>query len=243
MTSVTGEIGERFGHESRPQAVLLGDRLGHVLEEDVTVGGDETIGVLPIHFELAVRVFMVVLVGTPAKLQHRVADFADDVVVPHQCGLVVAGFGLAIALVGDAAPVGRDQEIFGLDAGFHRITELGGTRDLAFKHDTRRRRDLAPIHPQIRRQPRDLRLPRQPHQTIGVRHGEHIGVGGRHVEPGGKPGKPGASALHLTNRLCRDELGPQPAEKIDEADQEVFYFSLFGDFRQIDHRHASASLV
>ena len=39
VAAVAGQVRERLGHEGRAQAVLLGDRLHHVFEEGVPVGG------------------------------------------------------------------------------------------------------------------------------------------------------------------------------------------------------------
>ena len=107
VAAVAGETGERLGHERRAQAVLLGDRLDHELEERVPVGGDERVVEVPVHLELAVGVLVVVLVRAPAELQHVVADFGDDVVAAHQRLLVVAGLDGVILVVGDGGAVGH----------------------------------------------------------------------------------------------------------------------------------------
>ena len=64
-------FGNGFGMKVARKPVLLGDRLGHVFEEGVLVGGLERVVILPVHLELAVRVLMVVLVRAPAELEHR----------------------------------------------------------------------------------------------------------------------------------------------------------------------------
>ena len=86
--------------------MLLGQRLDHVLEEDVAVGGDQGVVVGPVHLELAVGVLVVVLVGAPAQRQHGVADLGDDLIAPHQRRLVVAGLLLRVARVGQRSAVG-----------------------------------------------------------------------------------------------------------------------------------------
>ena len=70
VAAVAGQALEGLRHEGRAQAVLLGDRLDHELEERMLVGGDERVVELPVHLELAVGVLVVVLVGLPAELQH-----------------------------------------------------------------------------------------------------------------------------------------------------------------------------
>jgi hypothetical protein len=94
MAAVAGQVRERLGHEGGAVAMVLGDGLDHVLEEHVAIGGDQRVVVIPVHFELAVGVFMVVLVRAPAEFQHGVADLADHRVASHQGLLVVAGLVL-----------------------------------------------------------------------------------------------------------------------------------------------------
>ena len=96
VTAVAGESGERLGHEGRAQAVVLGDGLGHELEEHVAVGGLEAIVVIPVHFELAVAVLVIVLIRVPAEPDHGVANLGDDIEMPGQGRLVVAGLGLGV---------------------------------------------------------------------------------------------------------------------------------------------------
>ena len=67
MAAVAGQMGEGLGHEGGAQAVLLGERLDHVLEEGVPVGGDQGVVVEPVHLELAVGVLVVVLVRRPSR--------------------------------------------------------------------------------------------------------------------------------------------------------------------------------
>ena len=128
MAAAAGQVGERLRHEGRAQAVLLGDRLDHELEEGVPVGGAQRVVVVPVHLELAVGVLVVVLVGLPAERDHGVADLGDHVVAAHQRLLVVAGLGLLVGRVGDGAAVGRDQEVLALDAGLELVAFLGGRR-------------------------------------------------------------------------------------------------------------------
>ena len=47
VAAVAGQLGEGLRHEGRAQAVLLGERLHHVLEERVPIGGDQRVVVLP----------------------------------------------------------------------------------------------------------------------------------------------------------------------------------------------------
>jgi hypothetical protein len=176
---------------------------------------------------------VVVLVGPPAHLDHGIADLTDHVVAAHQSGLVVAGLLLGVPVVGDRFAVRRDQEILALDPGLHVVAQGCCLFDLALQGDPRRGLDFLAVHPQIGGQPAHLGLPGQLDQTVRVGHGEHVRVGRGHVQPGGKTGKAGALHLHGADRARRYQLGAQHAEEIDEADQEVLDFSLFGDLGEI----------
>ena len=113
--------------------MLLGDRLDHVLEERVPVGGLQGVVILPVHLELAVGVLMIVLIGAPAEIEHGIADLGDDVVAAHQRLLVVAGLRLVIARVGDGAAVGRDQEELAFDAGLQLVALAAAASSTLFK--------------------------------------------------------------------------------------------------------------
>ena len=66
-----------------------------------------------------------------------------------------------------------------------------------------------------------------------IRHGEEVGMGGRHVEPGGESGKTRAVLLHVGDRLRRHELRPLAAEEIGIADHEIFDALVLGVGRKI----------
>ena len=86
------------------------------LKNEWLVGRRQRVVILPVHLELAVRVFMVVLVGLPAELQHVVADLGDDVVAAHDRLLVVARLFGGVVFVGNLRPVRGDEKEFRLDA-------------------------------------------------------------------------------------------------------------------------------
>ena len=109
--------GKGFGMNVARSPCFSATDLRHELEERVPVGRDERVVEVPVHFELAVGVLVVVLVGAPAQLQHVVADFGDHVVAAHQGLLVVARLGRLVGGVRDGGAVGRGQEEFALDAG------------------------------------------------------------------------------------------------------------------------------
>jgi len=57
---------------------MEGDR-----EEDHPVRCGQRVGKLPVHFELTIRVFVVVLIGPPTEFQHAIANFAHDIIAAH----------------------------------------------------------------------------------------------------------------------------------------------------------------
>ena len=141
--------------------MLLGDRLHHELEERVAVGGDERVGEIPVHLELAVRVLVVVLVRAPAERQHGVADLGDDVVAAHQRLLVVAGLCRGIVFVRDRLAVAGGEEELRLNAGLHAQALLGGGGDDVLQHRARRLLHDLCIHDAIGGDPGDFLLPRK----------------------------------------------------------------------------------
>ena len=234
MAARPGQLKERLRHECRAQPVQFGDRLDHVFEERVPIGGDQRRGVLPVHLELAVGVFVVALVRAPAQRQHGVADRRDHLVAAHQRGLVVARLGLPVGTVGNRRPVRRDQEEFALNTGLHGVAVHRRRPDQALQHDARRLRDGLAGHPRIAGQPADLRLPRQLDQAGRIGHHQHVRIGRRHVEPGREPGEPGAVAHHLPDRRRRHQLGPHGAEQVQKRNEEVLDAARFRLGRQID---------
>ena len=147
MAPVAGEVQERLRHEGGAKAMALRHRLHHEPEERVAVRGAETVGVLPVHLELAVRILVIVLVWVPAELLHVVANLADHVVAAHECRLVIAGLLLAVPSVGDLRAVLVDEEELALDSGPQPVTLLCRRLDLALEDDAGRRLDLATVHP------------------------------------------------------------------------------------------------
>lgn len=52
VAAIAGQIGERLGHEGRPQALLLRYRPHHPAEEGMAVGARHGVGVRPVNLEL-----------------------------------------------------------------------------------------------------------------------------------------------------------------------------------------------
>ncbi len=66
------------------RSVLLRNGADHEFEEDVTIRSDQCIIIVPVHFELAVRILMIVLICAPSERKHRVADLLNDGIATHQ---------------------------------------------------------------------------------------------------------------------------------------------------------------
>ena len=77
VAAIPGQMHERLRHEGGTQPVLPRQFFDHEFEEHVAIGGDQRVVVSPVHLELAVGVFVVALIGSPAEPQHCVADRAD----------------------------------------------------------------------------------------------------------------------------------------------------------------------
>ena len=83
MTAITGQMTRRFRNGSGAHAIVLGHGHDHVLEENVLVSGFQCIVIIPVHFKLAIRVLVIILVGIPAKLEHRITDLANHWLLTH----------------------------------------------------------------------------------------------------------------------------------------------------------------
>ena len=75
-------------------------------------------------------------------------------------------------------------------------------------------------------------------RVAGVRLDQHVGLGGIAVEPGSEGGEAGAVLLHARDCLGWHELGPEHAEQVHEADQEIANLLLFRGLSQV-HGHRS----
>ena len=172
---------ERLGHKGGAVAVLFSDRLHHELEEAVLVSGLHRVVVFPVHLKLANRVFMVVLVGFPTKLQHIIADFGDHVIAAHHSLLVIAGLFGRIIGVGNLGAFGVEQEELRLDPGFDPQTFFGGFADQAFQDVARRLVDKLALHLGARCYPSHILFPRQLDGRGRIRHSHQVGMRGGQV--------------------------------------------------------------
>ena len=83
VAAITRQIREWFWHKRCPQPMLFSYRLDHVFKKDMSVRGHERIGLIPVHFKLPVRIFMIVLIRAPAQVDHRVTNLTDYIKAPH----------------------------------------------------------------------------------------------------------------------------------------------------------------
>ena len=150
------------------------------------IGRRQRIAVRPVHLELPVGIFVIVLVRAPPQRLHVVADLGDEPIAAHQSELVVARFALMIARIGDARAIAREQNELALDARPHGVSELCRPLHLARKDPPRGLFDRFTAHHELARDPRDLGLPGELNHALGVGHREHVRVGRCHVEPSGK---------------------------------------------------------
>ena len=220
VTAVPGQMGKGLWHEGRAEPVGLRDLFDHELEERQPVCGHQRFGIVPVDLELPVRVFVVVLVGSPAQVFHVAADLGDYLVAAHQSGLIVAGLGLGIACVRDVLAVCIDQVKLGFNPGHQNLVVPQCLRLKRHQHVAGCLRHGAPVHPGIACDPGELWLPGQLDHAGGIGVDEHVGVRRRHIEPGGEACKPRAGFLHVAHSACRHQLGALDAEKIGEVEQE-----------------------
>ena len=79
VTPIAGQALDGLGHERRAVAVLFSNAFGHEFEEGVLVRRVQRIVEIPVHLPLAIRVFVVVLIGVPPEFQHVVGNLTDHV--------------------------------------------------------------------------------------------------------------------------------------------------------------------
>ena len=99
--------------------------------------GEQCIVVVPVHFELAVGIFVIILIRAPAQLDHTVADLTDHIVAAHQGRLVVTRLTLGVVRIRYGHPVCTHQEVLTLYSCLHAIAFFGCPLELAFQCDPR----------------------------------------------------------------------------------------------------------
>ena len=108
MAAIAGEPFNGFWHEGGAQTVLFRHGFGHEFEKAVFIRGFQRVIEFPIHFELAIGVFMIVLIRAPAQRQHIIANFADHLIAAHHGLLIIAGFCGGIEWIADLIALWRE---------------------------------------------------------------------------------------------------------------------------------------
>ena len=129
-----GVLGERLGHERRPDAVVERDLLDHVPERHHVVGHRQRVGVAQVDLLLAGRALVVAELHRDAHLLERVDGMAAEV-----RRRVVHGLVEVAAVVGGnrhRAVVGTRVQQEELDLGVHVAgeAEIAGLGQLAAQH-------------------------------------------------------------------------------------------------------------
>ena len=215
-------------HESCAEAVPGSDFLHHELEEHGPICGRYRLRVVPVDFELAVRILMVVLVGSPAESLHVTAYLGNDFVATHQGELVVAGLFLRVARVGNVRSVRVDQVELRLDTRHQHVVVAGGFLCQGQEHVARGLRDRGIVEPRIACNPGEFRLPRKLDDGRCVWHHHHVRVGRCHVQPCRKACESRAGFLHVGHGACRHELGTLHAKQVREVEEEELDPVLLG---------------
>src|ERR1700734_2500023 len=99
MSAIAGEMPEWFRHKRRQKASLFGHSTYHPLKKRVPVRSGHRIGIGPVNFELAIRVFMIPGVGIPPKLLHECDHLGHELEISEESAQVVTGFGERIQAV------------------------------------------------------------------------------------------------------------------------------------------------
>ena len=139
--------------------------------------------------------------------------------------------------VGDSLAVAGHDEELALDPGAQLVPLPVELRERSLQDIARCLRQRLSAHVQVRGQPADFAFPGQLHQAVDGRHREDVGIGRRHVEPGGEAGEPGPRFAHFADRGGRHQLRALRAEQVRERNEEILDAQLFGLLLQ----HGSAS--
>ena len=99
MKAITGQLRERFWHESRYLSFTLRKYMNHVAEEDQPIRRGKSVRVIPVLFKLAVSVLMIIGVVAPTKLVHISGCGLKEPQGPAQGFYVVARCGRIVELI------------------------------------------------------------------------------------------------------------------------------------------------
>ena len=173
VAAVAGQGRERLRHEGRDPAVLLGERVHHVAEEDRAIAAVERVGVLEVLLELAVRVLVVVRVVAPAELVAVPRDRRQEVVLPRQPRHVVTRLLERVELVRDldrAVRVQLHEEVLELDPDLELVPLLRGLGEHVAQDRARAVRPRLALDRDVTGEPRQVRLPRHEREAVEIGH-------------------------------------------------------------------------
>ena len=235
MGTVAGQVRQGLGPEAGSQAMAFGDRRHHHPKKGMAIGCQQRTCKGPVDFELAVGIFMVSLIRAPAQLLHAIQQFGDQRVMAHQGQLVVAGFALPVAAIGDDIGSFFEQKELRFNPGAQLQPQGCGALQLALQHQPRRLLQGHSPHLQVGGHPGHLGLPGQHHQAGGIGDCQHIRVGRRHRQPGGETGESRPALGQVGGGSSGHELGPLHPEQIAERKQEMADAMGGGEADQIVH--------
>src|SRR5438876_6019522 len=224
MRSVASEVGERLGHESGQELVLLGDGLDHPPEEDVPIGRRERVRIAPVDLELAVGVFMVVGVGVPPQLLDVLDQGCHQLQVPVERPQVIARLAQGVQRVPRRvfpALVASQEHELRLDSHIHHVPLLPRPLQLLPEDVPRAIRPLLAVDKDIARDPGRVLPPGEDGQRVEVRDAGDVGVVGALADlAGSEAGEAATVPGHVLQVGRGDELGLRSAAHLHEGAEE-----------------------
>jgi hypothetical protein len=220
VAPVAGEVAERLRHEGRDQATLLCQRLEHVAEEDRAVACRESVGVVEVLLELAVRVLVVVGVVVPAQVRHVARYLRHEVEIAREAAHVVAGLLHAVERVGEldgAVLALAHEEVLELGADLELVAEVASALELAAQDRARAVGPLLALDVNVAGQPRHARPPLERREAPHVRHGGEVRVVRELADGAGGEPREACALLHQSVEVPRrDELRVRLPVHVDE---------------------------
>ena len=227
VAGAAGLVCEGFGHVGGDCSMLSGHLTGHHLEEGVTVGGGEGVGIIEVDLVLAAAVFVVGLVYPPPEAVQAVGHFLQIAEDPGNALVVVTGLFEVV----DVIRV-EDRNLAVLFAVYEKV--LGFNADV--KYET-----LVPqlsqhllhvlpgavgmrlaVYEQVRSEACGLGVPGEGSVGVDVDTGGHVvGVGPLAHAVERTPGEARAIVDNVVKRGSWDELDLGGPMNVDELGQDV----------------------
>ena len=101
--------------------MFFGNRFRHEFEKGMFVCRPQDIIKFPVHFKLAIRVFVIILIWLPAQLKHVVTNLSNDIITAHHGLLIITWFFRCIEMIRYLITFGGQQKKFCLNAGFDMV--------------------------------------------------------------------------------------------------------------------------